>query len=191
MGYALEQRRMTADEFLAWDAGQTLKREFVRGEVFLMAGGEDNNFTVAGNLYMALRRHLSGTPCRVFGSDVKLRVEAADCFFYPDLMVTCSAADHASALVKTEPKLLVEVLSPSTAAYDRGVKFAHFRRIATLQEYLLVDLDTRRTDLYRKGSDGLWVLHPFEPGQTVQLASVNLEITAEQLFAEVDPPAPV
>ena len=191
MGHATPLLAMSASDFLAWEAAQAERHEFVAGEVFAMAGAEDRHVTVALNIAMALRQHLQGTRCRTFMSAMKLHVAAASSYFYPDLMVTCSAADHASALVKTEPKLLVEVLSLSTAAYDRGVKFAHFRRIATLQEYLLVDLDTRRTDLYRKGSDGLWVLHPFEPGQTVQLASVNLEITAEQLFAEVDPPAPV
>ena len=90
VGYALKKPRMTAAEFLAWDEGQTAKHEFVRGEVFLMTGGVDRNYTVALNLAIALRQHLSGTPCRVYGSDVKLRVEAADCYFYPDLMVTCS-----------------------------------------------------------------------------------------------------
>ncbi|HSM22582.1 MAG TPA: Uma2 family endonuclease, partial [Rubrivivax sp.] len=91
---------MTADEFLAWDAGQTVKHEFVRGEVFAMAGGEDRHYSVALNLAVALHQHLRGTPCRTFGSDVKLRVEAEDCFFYPDLMVTCSAADAADRLIK-------------------------------------------------------------------------------------------
>ena len=116
VGYALKKPRMTAAEFLAWDEGQTAKHEFVRGEVFLMTGGVDRNYTVALNLAIALRQHLSGTPCRVYGSDVKLRVEAADCYFYPDLMVTCSAADAADRLIKREPVLVVEVLSPSTAA---------------------------------------------------------------------------
>ena len=190
VGYALEQRRMTADEFLAWDAGQPLKREFVRGEVFLMAGGEDNNFTVAGNLYMALRRHLSGTPCRVFGSDVKLRVEAADCFFYPDLMVTCSPADGASRLIKREPTLVVEVLSPGTAAFDRGDKFAAYRQLPSLTEYLLVDVRSRRCDLFRQQADGLWALHPSLPGEAVMLRSVELSVSAAELWADVDSVAP-
>jgi len=83
VGYALHRQPMTAAEFLAWDAGQTLKHEFVRGEVFAMAGGEDRHATVALNIAIALRQHLRGSPSRVYGSDVKLRVEAADCFFTP------------------------------------------------------------------------------------------------------------
>lgn len=191
MGRALPRPTLSADEFLAWEAGQPLRHEFVAGEVFAMAGGEDRNDTVAGNLYIALREQLRGSPCRVYGSDVKLGVEAADAFFYPDVMVTCSAADAGDALVKREPVLLVEVLSPATAAYDRGDKFAAYRKLASLREYLLVDTESRRCDLFRRRDDGLWVLHPFEPGQALTLASVTLEIAAAQLWAEVpDAPPP-
>ena len=77
------------------------------------------------------------------------------------------------------------MLSPSTAAYDRGLKFSYYRAIASLQEYVLIDLDTRITDCYRKGADGLWVLHPFGRGEVVKLANVELEIGAAVLFAEV------
>lgn len=192
MGNALVHKGMTADEFLAWDEHQTLRHEFVRGELFAMAGGEDRNNTLAGNLYVALRPHLRGTPCRVYANDVKLRVELANCYFYPDLMVTCSGLDAANRLIKREPKLVVEVLSPSTAAYDRGGKFADYRMLPTLQEYMLVDIDLRRCDLFRKQeSDGLWVLHPFEGGQTLHLASVELDIPADALWADIELPAAV
>jgi Uma2 family endonuclease len=180
---------MTAPEFLAWDAGQTVKHEFVRGEVFAMAGGEDRNNTVALNLALALKSHLQGTPCRVFMVDVRLRVEAADCVFYPDLMVTCSAADAADRLIKREPVLVVEVLSPSTAAFDRGEKFAAYRMLPSLAEVLLVDIDARRCDLYRKGADGLWVLHPTQGEQPLELASVKLTLPAPSLWADLEPDA--
>lgn len=190
VGYALQKHRMTADEFLAWDETQTVKHEFVRGEVFMMTGGVDRNTTVAGNLYIALRQHLRGTPCRVYGSDVKLRVEAADCFFYPDLMVTCGALDAADRLIKREPVLVAEVLSPSTAAFDRGDKFADYRQLPSLQEYLLVDVTCRRCDLYRKGADGLWVLHPTQGEDALLLSSVGLTLPASALWADLEPDAP-
>jgi Uma2 family endonuclease len=187
MGQAAEESAMTGAEYLAWEAAQAERHEFLSGEVFAMAGAEDRHVTVGLNIAMALRQHLGGTPCRTFLTDMKLHVAAANSYFYPDVMVTCSAADLASPLVKSEPILLAEVLSPSTAAYDRGEKFAQYRRIPSLQEFMLVDLDTRRTDVYRKGTDGMWVLHPFDAGQTVHLASVNLDISAQALFAEVEP----
>ncbi len=187
VGYALQKQRMTAAEFLAWDATQTIKHEFVQGEVFAMAGGEDRNNSVALNLVVALRQHLRGSPCRVYASDVKLRVEAADSYFYPDLMVTCSAADAADRLIKREPVLVVEVLSPSTAAYDRGDKFADYRMLPSLREYLLIDVASQRCDLFRKRpEDGLWVLHPSGADEAVQLASVDLTITPEALWADLE-----
>ena len=190
VGYALQKRRMTAAEFLAWDAKQTVKHEFVQGEVFAMAGGEDRNNSVTLNLVVALRQHLRGSPCRVYTSDVKLLVESADSYFYPDLMVTCSAADAADRLIKREPMLVVEVLSPSTAAYDRGDKFASYRQLPSLAEYLLIDVASQRCDLFRKqATDGLWVLHPSGADETVQLASVDLTITPEALWADLEPPA--
>jgi Uma2 family endonuclease len=185
MGQALLQAKMTAEQFLAWDRTETQRREFVRGEVFAMAGGEDGNNIVAGNLFIALRNHLRGTPCRVLVADIKLRVEAADCFFYPDIMVTCSPTDATDRLVKREPKLVVEVLSPSTAAFDRGDKFAAYRLLPSLQEYLLIEPRTRRCELYRKNIEGLWVLHPSDEGQVLALASMDLSVTAEALWEDV------
>jgi Uma2 family endonuclease len=187
MGPAAVQLPVTAVEFLAWDATQTIKHEFVRGEVFAMSGAHEAHVTATMNVAMALRQHLKGSPCRTFLTDMKLRVEAADAFYYPDVMVTCSAADAADPLIKREPTLVVEVLSPSTAAYDRGEKFAAYRLLPTLQEYLLVDPAARRCDLYRRGADGLWVLHPGAPEQGVHFASVGLELEGARLWDEVPP----
>ena len=185
MGQAAQKTVFTAADYLVWEAGQLERHEFLDGEVFAMAGAEDRHVTVSMNLAFALRQHLSGSPCRTFMSDMRLHVAAANSYFYPDVLVTCSALDLASPMVKTEPKLIAEVLSPSTAAYDRGLKFSHYRSLASLQEYLVIDLDTRSTDCFRKRDDGLWVLHPFARGQVVSLASVALELSAAQLFTEV------
>ncbi|OGB30696.1 MAG: hypothetical protein A3F78_00165 [Burkholderiales bacterium RIFCSPLOWO2_12_FULL_61_40] len=185
MGHAAQKSVVAAADYLAWEPAQLDRHEFLDGEVFTMAGAEDRHVTVAGNVSMVLRQHLSGSPCRTYMSAMRLHVAAANSYFYPDVLVTCSALDLVSPLVKAEPKLIVEVLSPSTAAYDRGVKFSHYRSLASLEEYVLIDLDTRSTDGYRKGADGLWVLHPFARGESVSLASVGLELSAVQLFAEV------
>lgn len=190
------QRRppFTADDYLAWEATQSERHDFVDGEVFAMAGAEDRHVTVTGNVYIALRQHLRGTPCRTFMADMKLQAEAASSYFYPDVLVTCSAADAESRQIKREPTLIVEVLSPSTEAYDRGEKFQRYRQIASLREYALVDIDHRRVDVFRKQADGLWVLHPFAPGEGMALASVDLMIDNDTLYAEVpeatETPAP-
>jgi len=187
MGHAAVDLKMSAEDFLVWDQTQTVKHEFVRGEVFAMAGGEDGNAFIALSIASAVRVHLRGTPCRVLISDVKLRIDAADSFFYPDVMVTCSTADAANRLVKREPLLAVEVLSPSTAAYDRGEKFAAYRTLETLREYVLVDPHSRRCDVFRKGENGLWVLHPIEAGQALVLASIACTISPDMLWEDVPP----
>jgi Uma2 family endonuclease len=183
--------RFSAQEYLVWEQAQPERHEYIDGEVFAMAGGEDRNATVAGNLYIALRQHLRGGLCSAYVGEVRLHVAASNAYFYPDVMVTCDAADAANRLVKSAPLLVVEVLSPSTGAYDRGDKFAHYRRIPSLREYVLVDIARRATDVYRKGADGLWVLHPFSGAEDVELASVALKLPAEALFADLEGEAPV
>jgi Uma2 family endonuclease len=181
-------RPLDAAEFLAWDATQTIRHEFLRGEVWPRQGSHERHVMAVGNIAMTLRQHLAGSPCRTFFTDMKLRVEAADAFFYPDVMVSCSARDAGDPLVKREPVLLVEVLSPATAAFDRGDKFAAYRSLDSLREVLLVDPDLRRCDLFRRQPvDGVeaWVLHPSAPGEGVELVSVGLVVTADALWAEV------
>lgn len=184
---ALPQTKETfcADDYLAWEATQAERHEFVDGEVFAMAGAEDRHVTVTGNLYMALRQHLRGTPCRTFMADMKVQADAASSYFYPDVVVTCSAADADSRQIKREPLLIIEVLSPGTEAYDRGAKFQRYRQMPSLAEYALVDIERRRVDVFRKQPDGLWVLHPFDAEMPVVLASVDLTIDAETLYAEI------
>ena len=150
MGRAAQAPIFSAAAYLAWEAAQSERHEYIDGEVFAMAGAEDRHVTVAGHLYITLRQHLSGSACRTCISDMRLHVAAANSYFYPDVLVTCSALDMTSSMVKTEPKFIAEVLSPTTAAYDRGLKFGHYRLLPSLEEYLLVDLDTRANDCYRK-----------------------------------------
>lgn len=185
MGQAAAVLPFTAADFLAWDATQAARHEFLSGEVYAMAGAGEAHVTVMLNVAMALRQHLAGTSCRTFAADMKLRVDAADAYFYPDVFVTCSASDAADAMVKREPVLVVEVLSPGTAGFDRGAKFAAYRSLPTLRELMLVDPDTRHTDVYRFGQDGLWVLHPAGPLDAVRLESVGLTLEAAALWAEV------
>ena len=175
-----------APAYLAWEAGQPEKHEYLDGEVFAMAGASESHVTLAGNLFMALRNHLRGGPCSVFISDMKLQVEADNAFFYPDVFVTCAESDRAHSHFKAAPSLVVEVLSPSTSAYDRGAKFAAYRKLPSLREYALVDTERQSIDLFRRDESGRWVLYPFEAGHTVELASVGLSVPLDQLYEDVN-----
>jgi Uma2 family endonuclease len=185
MGLAAEKTKFTAADFLVWDATQSIRHEFFHGEVFAMAGGSENHGVVAGNAYIALRAHLKGTPCRVFIQEMKLQVEKADSYFYPDVFVTCGENDAKQQLIKSEAKLIVEVLSPSTTAFDRGYKFEAYRSLPTLQEYVLIDPQAQTAEVYRRSSNEEWVLRAFPRGQGLALQSVELTISAQDLFADV------
>ena len=175
-----------AQAYLAWEAEQSTKHEYHDGEVFAMAGATDAHVTVAGNVYMALRNHLRGSPCSVFISDMKLRVEEDNAFFYPDVFVTCADSDRGQSHSKSAPVLVVEVLSPATSAYDRGAKFAAYRKLPTLREYALIDPERLSLDLFRREGDSKrWVLHPIEAGGQVEWASVGLQVPLEALYEDV------
>lgn len=175
-----------AQAYLAWEAEQSAKHEYHDGEVFAMAGASDAHVTVAGNVYMALRNHLRGSPRSVFISDMKLRVEEDNSFFYPDVFVTCADSDRGQSHSKSAPVLVVEVLSPATSAYDRGAKFAAYRKLPTLREYALIDPERLSLDLFRREGDSKrWVLHPIEAGGHVEWASVGLQVPLEALYEDV------
>jgi Uma2 family endonuclease len=189
MALPVEKRKLTSDEFLAWELNQIERHDFVDGEVYAMSGAGEAHVTVTGNVWAALRDRVRSSGCRAFFTDMKLKVEATGNFFYPDVFVTCGEADRADPLVKRQPTLIVEVLSKSTAAYDRGDEFANYRQIPSLKEYALIDPDRRIADVFRLGHDGLWVLHPLtlrNATDTLNFASVNIALTAAEVFADVD-----
>ena len=176
-----------AARYLEWEATQEGRHEFIGGEVFAKIGGSDVHNTIAGNVAASLKAALRGTPCRVFIADLKLRVEAVDAFFYPDVFVTCDGRDKVpeADLAKGHPCLVIEVLSESTAAYDRGLKFEHYQKLDTLQEYLLLEQDRRHADLFRRNDEGLWVLHPTSGKGSVTLASVGAQIDMDAIYEDV------
>ncbi len=179
---------MDLTAFLAWEAQQPGRHEFVGGEVHAMSGATATHNTIAGNLSMALRQGMRGTPCRTHMEGVKVQIEAADGVLYPDVFVTCDPVDLSPEREthKSAPKLVIEVLSPSTAAYDRGRKFELYQQLPSLQEYVLVEADRPHVDLFRRNAEGLWVLHPAGPGASVTLSSLGLTLSMDQVYEDVD-----
>lgn len=188
MGAAQQSIKFSLDDYMLWEAEQSERHEYINGEVFAMTGARDTHNTIALNIASALRSALRGSPCRAFIADMKLRIEASNAAFYPDVMVTCDPRDKtpASDLAKQHPVLLVEVLSESTSAYDRGLKFEHYRNIDTLKEYLLVEQDRRHADLFRRReNDGRWVLYASGAADDVELESVGVRLAMDTLFEDV------
>lgn len=186
MGHPKLHAALDAAGYLEWEAGQDGKNEYLHGEILAMIGARKAHVIVVMNLGFALRQHLRTTPCQLFLSDVKVRIEAADAFFYPDVVVTCDTRDATTEDRFIEfPKLVVEVLSESTAAFDFGAKFDAYRRIETLEEYVLVDPDRLIACTYRRAADGHWVLHDTRAGEPLRVASVGLDLPHADLFAGV------
>ena len=183
------QRFFTADDYLTWEKEQETKHEYVRGEVYTMAGARDAHVAVALNVASLVKSHVRGTPCRTYISDMKLKVEAADAFYYPDVFVTCDARDCDSDLFKRYPTLIVEVLSESTALYDHGRKFASYRQLDSLQEYALIDPEARTVDVFRRDASHHWVLYPYAGADEAEFTSLEFRAPLALIFEDVAPSA--
>jgi Uma2 family endonuclease len=176
---------MTYAEYLAHEERSQTKHEFVNGEVFAMAGGTVEHGALAMAVGRALGNGLEGKPCRVLSSDVKVRVLATGLATYPDVSVVCgtleTALDDANAV--TNPVLIVEVLSDSTEAYDRGEKAAHYRRIPSLREYVLVSQRSPLIEVQRRNERGNWELFvEARAGQSAELASVGALLDVDGIY---------
>jgi Uma2 family endonuclease len=185
MAYAATVEPMTTDDFLVWEAKQPTRHEFVDSEIFAMVGVTRQHATVALNLSAVLKQHLKGTPCRVYMADMKVKLQTAKAFFYPDVFVTCSEKDHQAELFMSEPRLIVEVLSESTEAYDRGDKFEKYRQFASLQEYVLINPIKRKVDSFRLDNTGHWVLYEFDGDALIEFDSVGLVLDSTVLYEDV------
>ena len=186
MGAALQMLSLAA--FLEWENAQPERHEFHRGEVFAMVGGRRSHGRVVANLMRRLGNLLDETPCQAFSESMKVQI-GDETILYPDIFVTCDKADLGTEMIFRSPKLVIEVLSPTTQAYDRSQKFALYRSLASLEEYILVDPETRRIEGFRRGSDGLWVLHDMSQDEAMVAASIGCRVSLAEVFDGVDPPA--
>jgi Uma2 family endonuclease len=180
------RRAMTADEFIAWEIEQTERHEFFRGEVFAMVGASRAHNLVALNLAVALHNRLDHGVCSVLSSAMKVHISAADAIFYPDVVVSCSPVDRQSTHALSEPCFIAEVLSASTGSFDKSAKFAAYRRVPTLGEYLLIEPHTRIVELFRRTAEGGWqVVEPGNDG-TLALDALGVAFPIAELFFGLD-----
>jgi Uma2 family endonuclease len=185
-----EARCITVEDYLAGEVVSPIKHEYVAGEVFAMAGATDEHVTIAGNVFAMLRGHVRGGPCRVYMADMKLRVERAQAFFYPDVFVTCDAADAGEPTAKQRAKVVIEVLSESSEGYDRGGKFAAYRQLPSLEEYVLIDSRVRSVEVFRRHPEG-WVLQPVPEDGRLELLSLGFACGLDAVYEDVTFPTAV
>ena len=187
------------DEYLALEEKATTKHEYLDGVIYawqgfvpeFMVGGSLAHNAVCFNVAVALREALRDSGCRVYMADAKLHIDAANAYFYPDIIVTCSPTDRPTidAQVVREPSLIVEVLSNSTEAFDRGEKFTAYQRITSLNYHLLVSQHGRRIELHARDAHGLWQIRsltsPARMVDGIKIGTADVSIAIDEIFADV------
>ncbi len=177
----------TAQEYLALEHKNTVRHEYRRGLVYAMAGGSSDHSRLSINLLTALNLYLRDGECQFFSGDVKVNY-AEDFFYYPDAFVTCDDRDREDRYVKRYPKLIAEVLSPSTEQFDKTDKFEDYKAIGSFQEYVLISQDQIQVECRRRTKkDDLqeWETETYGKGDHVVLKSIGLEIAIEELYLGV------
>jgi Uma2 family endonuclease len=175
---------LTPEEYLQFEEKSPIKHEYIEGQIYAMAGTTDIHNIIGLNFTFIIRNHLRGSDCRVYFADVKVRLEKRNHFYYPDIIVTCDDRDRETATYKRFPKLIIEVLSDSTEAFDRGDKFNDYQTLESLQEYVLVNSKHQRVETFRRGEQGLWILQTYQQ-ESFSLQSINLTASFQDLYEDV------
>ena len=183
--------RMTPEEFYAWEEQQPVKHQYYRGEVFSMAGTSVEHNQICLNIVAALKQKLK-EPCRPFAIDLMVHT-ADDLNTYPDVFIVCGPLeyDDQKTRVVTNPRVIFEVLSPSTEKYDRDLKFDHYRSIPSFEEYILVSQNRAAVDHFRRGEAGAWIERRHRNlDEVLQLESVKAALPLRQIFEGLEFPPP-
>jgi Uma2 family endonuclease len=174
--------QLTPEEYFIWEEKQLEKHEYIDGEVYAMSGGSVNHGRIAIKFITIFDTHLENSGCIIGNSDIKINILKTNNYTYPDVSVTCDNRDKNTPNYFTYPCLIIEVLSVSTEAYDRGGKFRMYRNNPILQDYLLVSSTSIEMDLYHQKNNGEWVIINYQAGDTVELKSINFSFAIEQVY---------
>ncbi len=177
---------MSVEEYLELDRNSLDARyEFFDGVVTMLAGGTTKHSRICVNTVSQLHAALRGKSCQVFNSDLRVSISRTR-YVFPDASVSCDPHDlENEGDIIYYPCVIIEVLSPSTEAFDRGKKFTYYRSCPTIREYVLISTQEQGVDVYRRATDNLWTLHPFGPGEVVTLKSINVKIPIDALYENV------
>jgi Uma2 family endonuclease len=181
--------KLSEREYLALEATSDTKHEFVNGEILAMAGASARHNALAMNLASALVTALRNGPCRPLGSDQRVRVDATGLYAYPDLTITCGKLEFAPGVRPStllNPTVVIEILSGSTEAWDRGAKSAHYRNLPSLQELVLVSQQTRRVEVYRRRDAGEWSFVEAAGSGTIALEALGITVPLDEIYAGTD-----
>ncbi len=187
MSSAAVKTRYTPQEYLAFERKSPIKHEFCNGEMFAMAGASRKHSLITGNLFRVVSTQLLDRPCEVHMSDIRVLVSATGLYTYPDIVAVCDEPQFEDSEVDTllNPNLIVEVLSPSTETYDRGKKFAHYRRLESLREYVMVAQDEVHVERYTRQGDEWLLTELSRLEDTLRLESIGCTVAVREIYAKV------
>lgn len=195
MGLPQPKQQFTPEEYLRRERDALDKHEFYRGEVFALAGASPEHSLITANVIGELRSRLKGSACRVYDSNLRIRIPRTSLYTYPDASVVCRPPEFDPLDTRTEtilnPSMLIEVLSPSTEAYDRGTKFENYQQVDALREYVLVSQTAPRVESYLRQQDGTWLYSATTGLQaSARLASLKIEVPLAELYDGITFPPP-
>lgn len=188
---ATAERLYTVEEYLALDRDAEIKSEYRAGEIVAMAGASRAHVAIVGNIMASLVPQLRGRPCQAFSSDLRVRAASSARYTYPDVAVVCGQqiVENTKPETLLNPTVLVEVLSESTEAYDRGEKFAHYRRILSLTDYVLVAQDRPYVEHYQRHDEEIWLFRAFEgPDAVLALPILDCTLALRDVYDKVEFP---
>ncbi|AFY37859.1 protein of unknown function DUF820 [[Leptolyngbya] sp. PCC 7376] len=178
---------LTPEEYLEFEKTSEIRHEYIDGEIYAMAGGTGNHNIICTNLLILLRSKLGDSSCRTYISDMKVNVNESKRFFHPDLVVTCDKTDDPKLSYINFPRVIIEVLSPSTESFDRGSKFGFYRSIPSLQEYILVNADRHLIECFRRQKQDIWLLQTYEGSEAItHIEALDINAPLSEVYATVD-----
>lgn len=187
-----EKVYISPDEYLRLERAAEFKSEYINGEIIPMAGASTNHNLIKENTAIQIGLHVrtNGKGCRSMSSDQRVHVPTDSMYAYPDIVVVCGTSQYHSEVndTLTNPMLIVEILSPGTAAFDRGDKFALYRQSVSLQEYVLIDSEKIRAEVFRKHPEGYWFIasEADKTNETIELSSIGLSLGMAVVYAETE-----
>jgi Uma2 family endonuclease len=176
--------RYALREYLSFEASSNVKHEYVGGQIYAMAGGTPEHAALAAAVMGQLYPQLRSGPCRPYDADLRVRVRAADLLTYPDVTVICGRVerDEDDPMSAVNPAVIIEVLSESTERYDRGAKFEHYKKLATLQHYVLVSHTSRSVDVWTRGTGDSWTCRTAHEGDAAELSAIGVTLDVGELY---------
>jgi len=190
MNQSQEKLKITTEEYLKFERASEIKHEYYDGEIFAMTGAKVNHNRIGSNINRCLGNQLADRSCDVFLSDMRVKIQKVDKYTYPDVVVACGDLELEDEKFDTllNPVVIIEILSNSTELYDRAEKFAHYRLIPSLQEYILVSQYHCKVEKFIRGDDGIWrIFDPYTNIDTkIKLESIDCQLLLSEIYHRVE-----